>query len=386
MVDELSGGSERPPRRRLAVSLGLVAVAAVIVVLAVSGDHDHHRAGPARTPATSARPTGTPTIPTTAPVVRSSSAGHPLLGATSGWDLLLWDYTAVTIIHPATGLVTTIPVPPIQSSDRVYFFATGNGIVVRPAGSVVGYVVTGAGPGAVQVDGLNHSPLALSGPRAGQMWVERADRIDGVLYDLVDLTGAPIATVSAPTAADRSPIGDGAGGLLIHTPGGWYDVIATGRSTSVTTGTLLAVGPAGYLVRECPAGRCGTYRLAHAGSRHRIRDVSQVAVRALPGAAPTSYDVGALSPHGRYAALLQLGTPAALVTVIDARTGAQVGAGVSFAGIPGDPSKLAFSPDDRWLFAVGSGARLIIFDTATGRTRPLGIPLPLVGQVAIRGR
>ncbi|MGI8870459.1 MAG: hypothetical protein ACR2F6_16830 [Mycobacteriales bacterium] len=44
------------------------------------------------------------------------------------------------------------------------------------------------------------------------------------------------------------------------------------------------------------------------------------------------------------------------------------------------------SGGSEWLFAVGSGARLIIFDTATGRTRPLGIPLPLVGQVAIRGR
>ena len=186
------------------------------------------------------------------------------------------------------------------------------------------------------------------------------------------LDGGP-DTVRVPLPAGVPPqlvVGDGAGHLLVPDTSGVYEARPEGLRR-VSTGALLAVGPAGWIVAEC-------------NDRHRCRsellDRATGARQDLGPALPVGPVPGAISPDGRTAALYRIGDTGHVdLDVLDIASGEIRPAEVELEQAVG-PGMIAWAPDGR-LFAIAAGGAIRVIDRDSGRAGPIGPPLPPVRQL-----
>ena len=144
----------------------------------------------------------------------------------------------------------------------------------------------------------------------------------------------------------------------------------------ITTDTVVAVGPTGWLTVRCgTSGRCAYVVIDPASGTRRV----------LPGKAPgPSGEVGVIAPDGSAAAVFQSGPGAqSRLELIGMRSGATRSLPIVLRGSLGSPA-LAWSPDSRWLLTVAADGQLRAVDARTGLARSLGVALPPLTELAIR--
>jgi hypothetical protein len=161
----------------------------------------------------------------------------------------------------------------------------------------------------------------------------------------------------------------GAGFLLVRSTHGVY-ATQPGRRQFVTAGEVVAIGPSGWLARECTRVSC---RLVLVGRHDGVR-------RVLRGSFPEVVGLGLIAPDGRHVAMHGLSpSGTSLVSVVALRNDRPS----DVVEIPaeeqgGDPG--AWSPDGRYLFVGEANGGIAIHDTRTGTTKQLGqLEMPVVG-------
>ena len=157
---------------------------------------------------------------------------------------------------PALGRITRTTVAAVQSSGPVSFIAGADGAVIRPLDYVPGYVVPDGQPARDMSDRLSDGGLVFPGPDLNHIWVESDDNGHTTMV-LVSLNGrVRQQRVTIPEGV--FPVADGAGYLLLVGTHSIDDAAAgrpAGRPRRVSTGSLVATCPTGWLVVECdPSG------------------------------------------------------------------------------------------------------------------------------------
>lgn len=370
----------RPPGWVMLVVVAVVAVAAVSVGFALN----HHDRPPAASPR---RPhvATSPGAPTSAPVRRSAHplapdvrrTGFRLLGVHAAWELFGRGAGFVVRIQLARGRITTTPVPLLASTGPVSFVVSGSQALVRPLDSVPGYVVTDGKPAHGASGALAAGGPVLPGPMPNSFWAP--DRRGRVV--LVDGTGRPVVprrTIRIPGEGFPQP--DGSGYVLNETARGSYDE-RPGHRILITHGSVLGVGPAGWLTASCERGRCRYVVVDAAGSRRSVR------IHARPGTLRGSTP-GLISPDGSRVALVT----SQGVELVDLTTGAVATVMRGVDSQAAADGQLVWSPDSRWLIVVRAGGvfairtphRVVVGRPVAPIVRTLGVRLPPVLQVAVR--
>jgi hypothetical protein len=333
-------------------------------------------------------------VPAPPPPLRVTAVGHPLLGVTASWELFARGPDDLLRIELAQGRIIQTYVPSLETASPDIAFVIGpHEAVIRPFDSVPGYLVPDGGQ-ARPLTGLLASggPMVPAAAGSRTAWVTTGPPTSPNL-SLVTLTGRRSGpSIHFQPGGPQLPataVPDGRGDVLV-TDGnsGVYDT-GPGWDRPVP-GAVLAVGPGIWLVDVCDA----QYRHC----RNEVVDAVTGSRRALPGpaTAPQYYSwppTGVISPGGSTAAVAEDGRGGRLtVHLIDLRTGAttdlNVPVGPPGSHLPlGDASSqsMAWSPDGRWLFVAASDGKLVAVNARTGRADSLGVALPGVDQVAIRG-
>jgi hypothetical protein len=364
------GPSGSPSRRR---RLGAVVVAVALVGWgigwAVTHDGSSDSGAAPTPPAQSAGAASTTDDPVS---VYVDSVGRNLLGVTGDWELFGRGPDVLVRIELAAGRVTRTAVPGLESSGPVSFIVGPDRVVVRPLDYVPGYQVVDRLPPGSLPSALQHGGPALPGPQPGTVWAWRSPES---AMRLVRITGGLTGT-TVRLPEDSWATSDGDGYLLASTP----DAVWWARPDSLTrisSGTLQAVGPTGWLVRECEDDRCQTVAI----------DRRLGARQVVPGPAlPAGVPVGVIAPDGSVAAMFSLArSDTASITLLDLHTGARRPLRVPVSALSFE-SVAVWSPDSRWLFVSDAGRGLAVVDAATGQVRDLGVPLPPIEQLAVRAR
>jgi hypothetical protein len=385
--DVLDFGRDRPVRprwRSTALLVCLVLVVTLAVVLRVSGHHAvrHHEASGSY-------------IASRPPPVRVVSIGHRLLGVTAGWELFARGPDDLLRIQLAQGRVTWTYVPPLATaSPAIAFVMAAHETVIQPGDIAPGYVVPDGGQARLLTGPLSSGGPVVPGPAGSHsVWVI-AGLAQRPHLSLITLTGHPTGpTIRFRPGGPQVPataISDGRGGVLLTTTN-YTDYDARPGSDRALPGTLIAVGPAGWLTVACGVnyGHC----------RYDVVNASTGASRLLPGTEPESPfyftwpPIGVISPNGDTAALaLPRHGGATTVHLINLRTGAVKDLGVAVGtktitlGVPAndlDEESMVWSPDSHWLF-VAANNKLVVVNARTDRVASIGTQLPPVDQVAIR--
>jgi hypothetical protein len=382
-VEFLEGGPRRgssaswPARHRwLLLLVGVLSVIAIAVILRASGTPATTRASrPSTATAAPTAPGGvaaTPGAPTEPPAV-VSTIGHPLLGVSGRWELFGRGDGFVTRIQLAKGRITRTAVPALSSSGPVSFVVGPTQVIIRPIDFVPGYVVPDGRP-ARQLSGrLATSGPVFPGPGVDQVWV--APRTGGH-------AGLTLATLNGHTTSTSIPVprggsalegtSDDTGYVVFPGDGGYYDARPDGLHR-ITGGVLLARGPSAWLVRDRTKNRGAPVVINRAtGARHVIH--------ATVPAAP----MGAISPDGSTAAMYALGPTGTIhLFLLDLQSGSEHDVPLSL-GQAVTAGNAVWSPDSRWLFAVGAKGRLYAVDGHTGHVRSVSGPLGRFTQLTIR--
>jgi hypothetical protein len=193
---------------------------------------------------------------------------------------------------------------------------------------------------------------------------------------LVDPDGNRLGPAVPTPASSGWPFPDGRGYLMVQRGAGVYDE-SPGWRRFVTSGAVAAVGPARWLAVECSQGHC-RYLVINLASRSRYL--------LLAGQAPAWRSVapfaGAVSPGGQFAELVVYGR--------DGKPSLRLLDLVSCAvllNVPVNPDTLGnavWSPDGRWLFAVGPDGRLLAINPVTQAVQGIGVSLPPLRALAVR--
>ena len=382
-LDLESSDAVRLPERRPWpgwLRFGVVLAVLALVALVVTTQRDRQptsRAvpGPAQRTAAVVVPTAAPsTIDAPPPPVSMIALGHPLLGVTSGWELYGRGPGALVRIEPARGLITRTTVPGLLSSGPVSFVIGADAVIIRPIDRVPGYLV---------VDGRSSRPIVLApgsggpvfpGPSPSQVWMQTGDDTSPTLT-LSELDGSR-PTASIPVPAGSSPLeasSDGAGYLLFTRPDGTYQA-RSGMLRRLTTGTLLATGPTGWVDAHCDARhRCRMGFISRANGSRRVLGSE---TGGLPG--------GLISPDGSTAAMLEVSPGGAIgLYLLDLHNGSRRPVTVAMDGEAPNGTTV-FSPDSRWLFAVTARGTLAVIDHRTANVSGFGAPLPTLSQLAVK--
>ncbi len=191
-------------------------------------------------------------------------------------------------------------------------------------------------------------------------------------------TGARITLPAGLPAQSAMP--DGRGDLLVFGQSGrQYDA---GPHWIRPVGALLvAIGRTRWLSLACRQGRC----------RNLVIDVATGARRVLPGPAlpvvtwPWPWQPGVVAPDGSAAAVIVAGhDDQDRLDLISLSTGASAAIAVS---LPPQASSqtLAWSPDSNWLFVLNAHGKLLAVNARSHQVASLGVRLPPLSQLAIRG-
>jgi hypothetical protein len=379
--EELLAQPAASGRRRVAYAFGVVLLGiGVAVGLLTSGHGDHHRAQPPPRPSTASPRPGPSAVQTVLPVPGPlPDVGDLRLFARAGDAVIELDF--------GTGQIRSTPVPGLQLTGAVTFGATTAGVFVRPAAGAPGYYVPDLGPARALAGALADATV-LPAPDPNEVWT-----IDYRTDWLTDLqlvrvrTGSPTAQLlRVPRRVGvmpRPPAPDGSGYVLATGTGGSFDVRPGGAyrlpvdlaaSTILASGSdrLLVAGCAPRSPRACPA------QLLALPAGHRLAALAGLTATAAQPA-------GVISPDRRTALIYQAGASGLpQARLLDLTTGRPRGAAVAVD--PGvQPGALAYSPDGRWAFAIGTAGKLIAIDVRTGAARRVDGQLPFLYQLATMG-
>jgi hypothetical protein len=324
---------------------------------------------PAQTEAAVPLPEPAPASPLPLPST-GSVTGPGFLDPVARWELFARTDTEVDRIQPRLARVTRTAVPALRSTGSVSFLVTPDRVLIRPLDFVAGFEVPDGRRARAITAALGGGGPIFPGPDPGHVWAE----VGGALV-LRPLDGGP-DTARVPLPADvpaQLVVGDGAGSLLVPDLSGVYEARPEGLRR-VSTGALLAVGPRGWIVAEC-------------NDRHRCRselvDRADGARRDLGPALPVGPVPGAISPDGRTAALYRIEDGGHVdLDILDIASGEITEAKLEVAQ-PVDAGMIAWAPDGR-LFGIAKGGAIRVIDRDSGRTGPIGPPLPPVRQLAVR--
>jgi hypothetical protein len=360
--DEAGESTWRGRRRPRAIDI----FTGVVVAVAVVANIWHGQSG------SSSRQPGSADVPSTAkfssPLQQPAAAVrhvNQLPGLPADWALLALSGQSVVRVDLAAGSLQTTPAR-WHSADATVRWQAESPVVLGATGT--------AGNAAISRDTLvplggavATSPVVLPGPRPDEVWIAAP----GHQLQLVGLDGWPTdQTVSLPASAplwDVNP--DGAGFLLVRSAHGVY-ATQPGRRQFVTRGEVVAIGPSGWLARECTRASC---RLVFVGRHDGVR-------RVLRASFPEAIGLGLIAPDGRHVAMHGLSRSGTSVVVVVGLRGDRAS---DVAAIPaeehgGDPG--AWSPDGRYLFVAEANGGVASYDTRKGTTTRLGqLESPLVG-------
>jgi len=187
--------------------------------------------------------------------------------------------------------------------------------------------------------------------------------------------GPDRASIAVP---EQDPVletaSDGAGYLVVQATGGFYDATPSGLRR-ITSGSLLAAGPTGWLALECDdRHRCRSVAIDRAtGSRRTVR-------AALSADGPR----GVIAPDGRTAAMFSVRDSGTVgLYLLDLASGARRPIDLPIYQAVGG-STVVWSPDSRWLFLTGPDGSVWAVDPATTKAVGLGVSLAPPGQLAVR--
>ena len=265
------------------------------------------------------------------------------------------------------------PSRPCRAVARSRSSPVADRAIIRPLDYVPGYVVPDGQPARDMSDRLSDGGPVFPGPDLNHIWVE-SDSNGHTTMVLASLDGR-VRQQSVPVPEGVFPVADGAGYLLLvgtHS----VDDAAAGRLHRISTGSLVAVGPTGWLVVECDVGhRCATVAIQRADdSRHVIGPAVDV------GESP-----GVISPNGATAAVFSTGpTGTVTLSLITLSSGRQQPIDVNLNPRQLDGT-IVWSPDSRWLFAATADGSLAAINADTDGVGDLGTSLPPLSQLAIRG-
>ena len=356
--------------------LWLVPVAVAGIVLAFVT----HRGKPAQAPASPTAATASPAGPA-GPVARAKSspatirfALSELLGDTAGWEVFGRGQDSVVRLQIGADRIVRTPAPGLGSGGGVSFVVGTHEAIVRPFDNVPGYVVPDGRPAGDLPDGLGTGGFAIPGPDPDHVWLPNGEGSHASM-SLVGLEGRRTDTsIPIPAGFSPYPVADGAGYLLFAKTDGRavYDA-RPGSLRRVTTGTVLAVGPTRWLVRECVSThQCTTATVEQAsGTRHELRDIF-------------GYDdatTGLISPDGATVAMTDPVT--GVVHLFTLADGVDTPLDVAVDTRIADAT-MVWSPDSRWLFAADRYGDLAAVERRTAQVRHFGTVLPELKQLAIR--
>ena len=366
-------GRQRPPCRLPTVTLAalLVGIIAVTALLTVGWF-----AGKGRKP-------GAPRAPG---AVAVTETGHRLLGVTAGWQLFGYGPNQVIRIQPARGRITRTPVPPLQNNGPVFFMAGPGRVIIRPLDFVPGYLVPDGHPARTLSGALSNGGIVIQGPQPGTVWWQAGNGPDSM--SLVWLDGSTTGVSMPLPEGVWVTTSDGRGDVLASSETGvMYDVSPGGFRRF--TGALAAVGSTRWLIVNCSGA--GQRSAGQAGSGHShcldvVINLETGARRALPGPPPdTAAGSGVIAPDGLVAAVFRNNGGQWGLHLVNLASGADQRVGVRLPHRTPGPQTLAWSPDSRWLFVVAAHGTLAAVDTRTGQVQGLGVALPPVSQIAVRG-
>jgi hypothetical protein len=300
--------------------------------------------------------------------------GHPVLGVTEGWELYGRAPGTLVRIQLARGLITRTAVPDLLSSGPVSFVASADGAIVRPIDRVPGYrVADDRWPDPIALAPGSGGPV-FPGPSPSTVWMQTGGDVNPTLT-LSRLDGSwPTASIGVP--ADSSPLqasSDGAGYLLFTRPDGTYQA-RPGVLRRLTTGTVLAAGPAGWVDARCDSRRrCALSLISRANGSRRSLGYETAGV---PG--------GMVSPDGSTAAMLEASPGGAVrVYLLNLASGKRRPVTVDLDD-RGPTGTIVFSPDSRWLFAVTARGKVAVINPRTAGVTDLDAPLPALSQLAVK--
>jgi len=376
----LTVGAIRPSRRG---RRGLWwACAAVLAILLMGWVILRPPVGGNTSPAPSPSPPGwspTPAPPPTPGRPSTVTSLRPgLLGVGDGWELYARGATEVVRVEFAAGRVTRTPVPELGSPGPVSFLVAADTALVSPLDHVPGYAVPD-GQTARPLQGTLAAGPLLPGPTPDTVW-QLGDGFElGTALRLVRLSRSDPArgSVRRVVRLNRSftdgiaPDGRGsfvyrsAGDLYLHRP--VQDERIPGR-------TLLAAGRKAWLVADCP------------GDRDRCRptviDRATGKRRTLPLRVANRWLSGAMSPDARYAALAETEQGKRSLRLVDLTRGRVDQLPVSLPTTPG-LGVLAWSPDSRYLFAVGRDGAVRVIEASSSTVVFSSAGEPALQQLAV---
>lgn len=299
------------------------------------------------------------------------------LDASSDWQVFLRTTKDLLRIDVADGTVVRTAVPTLQSGGPVSFVVRRGAVLIHPNDNVPAYVVPDGQPPHRAPHSVGEGGWVYAGPKPNQVWVQGAEGYD--TWQLKRLDGRPVGpTVTIPRQFEAFARPDGAGHLLVAGPGGVYVATRQGFHR-VTTGEVIASGPATLLTLECDAqAHCGLVVVdRRSGDRHPV-----------PGPwPPARVRSGVTSPDGSTAALgvYPGGDVAPTLRLLDLATGQSTDVAVHLSqfGSAADRS-MAWSPDSEWLFVVAAGGNLKAVNAATGQVRAVPVAHLHVEAVAVR--
>jgi hypothetical protein len=379
--DEVRFGSSRPPGHGRPGWVLIAAGAAVIAVIAVlSVAVSRHQPKPPAASVT--RPTFRPAPPAVPPAAPITQAGHRLLGVTAGWELLGYGPDQLVRIEFARGRIVRTAIPPLLSNGPLSFVAGPSQVIIRPLDLVPGYLAPDGHPARGLTGVLSHGGTLIPGPRPGTAWFQ--DDFQARSLALVRMDGTRTGTsLRLPGRGGWQVLPDGRGYALavgVRT-GELYDVAP--RGVRRITGTLAAIGPAGWLLIQCQDHRrCSdTVVNSATGARH-----------VLPGRVPSPSaeppvigGPGVIAPDGSAAALLWAG-PGGQVTLhlLSLTNGRDHRVDVTLDQGSASAQTLAWSPDSRWLFVVAANGTLAVVNARTQYIENIGVNVPSVSEIVIR--
>jgi hypothetical protein len=389
-IEPAAGGAMAPPRRPWPKWLTIAVLGAVVAVAVAVTNLERRAPSAAHTSSTptSTAPSSSSSASSTAPktsaaqptphpalAVSVTRLGHPLLGASAGWELFGRGDQVLVRIEPAAGRITRTTIPVLLSSGPVFLVAGSDRVVIRPLDRVPGYVVPDGQPARQQSQVLNLEGPVFPGPTADQMWMQPADDHQPVMA-LTTLNGRRLPGF-IPVPPESSPFeaaADGAGYLLFPGIGGLYDARPDGLRR-ISTGSLLAVGPTGWLTLECDSGhRCHPVLISRENGARQVVNTEM----------PLTFARGVLSPDGTTAAMMTAGPNGTVgFSLLDLTSGHRK-VFAFFINQMDYQGAVAFSPDSKWLFVITADGSLSVIDPKTGAIRSLGAALPPLGQLVIR--
>lgn len=314
-------------------------------------------------------------MPRPAPAVSVTKLGHPLLGTSAGWELFGRGDNVLVRIELAAGRITRTTVPALASSGPVFLVAGSDRVIIRPLDRVPGYVVRDGQPARQLSLLLNLEGPIFPGPTPDQMWVQPADDHQPVMA-LSDLNGKRLPDfISIPEETSTfEAAADGAGYLLFPGIGGVYDARPDGMRR-ISTGSLLAVGPTGWLSLECDdRHRCESVLIDRRDGARRVVNTDM----------PPNGARGVLSPDGTTAAMMTTGPNGTVgLYLLNLGSGRRKVLELSINQMDYQGA-VAFSPDGKWLFAITADGSLSVINPKTATMRSLGAALPPLGQLVIR--